>query len=125
MKGDSSLPKLIGFSAAMAAALALTGCDPGISITYENRTDSTVRVDVRTSDDQQPVFDEVEAGLTRTIDYLADDTYEFTVVTEDGRVLFHEVLTEDELGERGNRIVIEELSSRRPVVPEATLALPP
>ena len=95
----------------MIAAFLLVGCDPGISITYENRTDSKVLVDVRSSEDAVPVFDEVEAGATRTIDYLADDRYEITIVTEDGDTLFHEVFTEEELEERGSRIVIEEPGS--------------
>ncbi len=95
----------------MIAAFLLAGCDPGISITYENRTDSKILVDVRNSEDEVMVFDEVEAGATRTFDYLADDRYEITIVTEDGDTLFHEVFTEEELEERGSRIVIEEPGS--------------
>ncbi len=100
--------QLAGISLVLLLGFLLTACHPNISITYENRTDSTVRIDVRTSDDQQPAFDEVKAGLTRTINYLAGDRYEITVVTEDGEVLFHEMLTEDELEEIGNRIIIED-----------------
>ncbi len=107
MKGHTSLPKLIGFFAAMAVALPLAGCDSGISITYENQTRSTIYIDVRSSEDEQRVFDEVEAGLTRTFDYLADDRYEITVITGNGRLLFLEVFTEDELEEIGNRIIID------------------
>ena len=119
------MQRFIWLTALLLIGFLLTACHPIISITYENRTGSTVRVDVRTSDDQKPAFDEVEAGLTRTLDYLADDSYEITVVTEDGRVLFHEVFTEDELEERDNRIIIEDPSSRRPLLPEATNTLPP
>ena len=94
----------------MAVALPLAGCDPGISITYENQTLVTVYVAVRSSEgseDEQRAFDEVEAGLTRTFDYLADDRYEIIVITGNGRLLFLEVLTEDELEEIGNRIILD------------------
>ena len=119
------LQRFTWLTALLLIGFLLTACHPNISITYENRTDSTIRVDVRTSDDQQPAFDEVEAGLTRTINYLAGDRYEITVVTEDGRVLFHEVFTEDELEEIGNLIIIDEPASSRLLIPEATNALPP
>ena len=92
----------------MISVFLLAGCDPGISITYENRTDSKILVDVRSNEHAVPVFDEVEAGATITIDYLADDRYEITIVNEDGDILFHEVFAEEELEGRGNRIVIEE-----------------
>ena len=96
----------------MAVALPLAGCDPGISITYENRTLITyenqtlitIYVDVRS--DEERVFEEVEPGLTRTFDYPADDRYEIIVITGNGRLLFLEVLTEDELEEIGDRIII-------------------
>ncbi len=72
-------------------------------------------------------IEEIQAGSTVTFSFLTDNVNQFdiTVMTEDGRVLFHEVFTEDELEERDNRIIIEDPSSRRPLLPEATNALPP
>ena len=98
------------------------GCPQGIDITFDNRTKNDVLVQVNDGDRVN-----VTAASTRTFSFLTDnvDQFDITVMTEDGRVLFHEVFTEDELEERDNRIIIEDPSSRRPLLPEATNALPP
>lgn len=64
-------------------------------------------------------IEEVQAGSTVTFSFLTDNVNQFdiTVMTEDREVLFHEVLTGDELEEIGNRIIIEEPSSSIPLPP--------
>ena len=81
------------------------GCPQGIDITFDNRTNNDVLVQVNDGDRVK-----VRAASTRTFSFLTDnvDQFDITVMTEDRDVLFHEVLTEDELEEIGNRIIIEE-----------------
>ncbi len=97
-----------GISLVLLLGFVLTACHPNIDITFENRTDMNVLTQVNND-----ALDEVQAGSTVTFTVLTEDVnrFEITVITPDGEVLFHEVLTEDELEEIGNRIIIEETPS--------------
>ena len=116
------MQRFIWLTAILLIGFLLTACHPNIDIIYENRTDQTLLLDVNGGG-----FEEIDPLTADTITYLVDDgdRFEITIMTEDGDVLFHEVFTEDELEEIGNRIIIEEPSSSRPLIPEATNALPP
>ncbi len=72
--------------------------EPNI-LAFENRTDMIVLSQVNNDD-----FEEVQAGSTVTFTVLTEDVdrFEITVITADGEVLFHEVLTEVELEEIGD-----------------------
>ena len=106
----------------IAVALVVGGCHPSVAIVFENQTGQEVLVEVNDGG-----VEAVAAGSTDTFRVRTDDVDQFEIIvqTEDGEVLFNEVFTEDELEEIGNRIIIEEPSSSRPLIPEATNALPP
>ena len=87
----------------------LTGCNPNLDITFENRTDHDLRVEVSSSG-----FVEIAAESTKTFTFDIDDEnrIDITVLTEEGDVILDEITTKDELEERNYRIIIEEPSSR-------------
>ncbi len=93
-----------------AIAIAMVACDPAISVTFENRTDKELRVDVRGNPDAAPAFDTLAAGATRTLDYLSRnrDEYRVVIVDENGDTLLDETFTVDELEARKSRFVIDE-----------------
>lgn len=101
----------------MTLSIALVGCTDWVNITFDNRTNKELLVEVNDGGVEQ-----VQARSARTISYLAKgvERFEITVKTSDGNALFHDVFTEEELARMGNRIIIEEPSSRRPIVPRAT-----
>jgi hypothetical protein len=100
----------------LISALATFGlaCEPNIDITFENPTNEDVLIEVNDGG-----FVTIEARSEDTFTFLTDnvDQFDITVMTEDGEVIFHEVLTEKELEERGNRTTVQEPSSHRPTVP--------
>ncbi len=96
--------------ASVAAGLTLVACDPAISITFENQTDHQIRVDVRGNFEAVPFFDTVDAGETRTLDYLSRnrDAYRVVIVNESGGTVLDEIFTIDELEARGRRFVVDD-----------------
>ena len=86
----------------------LAACHPNISVTFENRTDQVLLVDIDGGG-----FEEVEAGSARTITSLIndEDRIELTVVTRDGDPVYHEITTRARLKEMDNTIVLEQPSS--------------
>ncbi len=91
------------------AGLLLVACHPSITITFKNRTEDVLLVDIDSGG-----FDEVEPGSALTLtDYIDDeDRIEIVLVTRDGDPVYHEITTAARLKERDNTIVLEQPSSR-------------
>ncbi len=102
------LRKFLGLFLLIAVGFLVGGCHPSVAIIFENQTDQEVLVEVNDGGVEM-----VAAGSTDTFRVRTNDVDQFEIIvkTEDGEVLFHDVLTEDELEERDNRIIIREPGS--------------
>jgi hypothetical protein len=108
------LSSLIGLAAALA-------CDPGHSVTYENRTGHTLTVfwngvrDFSLEPEEKRTYDKLQIFKSEA----------FEARDEAGRVVYSESLTWDELKKRKWRIVItENIPLANPSTPTQTPAVP-
>ncbi|MDZ4277917.1 MAG: hypothetical protein U1B78_02135 [Dehalococcoidia bacterium] len=93
--------------ATAVTSLALAGCKEDITITFDNQT--TIDLLAEISDGG---FVEITAGSSKAVTHRPlpeeGDVIEITVVREDnGRIVYHDRLTRDELGEMDDTVVIE------------------
>lgn len=104
------MAKALGLLIVATISVAAVACDPAISITFENQTDHQIRVDVRGNFEAVPSFDTVDAGGTRTLDYLSRnrDAYRVVIVNESGGTILDEIFTIEELAARGMRFVVDD-----------------
>lgn len=114
MSADSkkklSLWQIGGLLIVATISVAAVACDPAISVTFENRTDHEIRVDVRGNFEAVPAFDTIDAGGTRTLAYLSRnrDAYRVVILDERGGVLLDEIFTIEELEARDLRFVVDD-----------------
>jgi hypothetical protein len=92
---------------------AAAGCDPGHGVTYDNRTGQRVTV---FQDGVREFVLEVSERKTYT-EFLFSGSSLFEAKDDKGTVLYSELLTWDELKERGWEIVITTTRSPPEVVP--------
>ena len=87
-------------------------CDPSHPVTYENRTDMVVEVFIngKFSASLEPMKKE-------KFELIEFDEVTFEARDSDGRVIYSETFTWEELKQAGWRIVIEEPASSRPAAP--------
>lgn len=96
----------IALATCLVLLLATTvACDPGHGVTFENRTSHTVRVFRHGTLELTlgPFEENDDFGL---LEFAGADTFEARA--ENGRVIYSERLTWDELKRRGWKIVITE-----------------
>jgi len=97
--------RLAAVVAAVATAFALTGCDPGHDVSYENETNEFIEIyvndflNVSLEPLQKKKFLEIEFGSA---------TYEARDLA--GRVLYRQTFTWDELRDAGWRIGVTDTS---------------
>lgn len=104
---------LAGIILAFTVGLAATGCDSGHAITYENRTGQRVTV---FRDGVRALVLEVSEREAYDL-FLFSGSMLFEARGDEGTVLFSEMLTWDELKERGWEIVITTTRSPPDAVP--------
>lgn len=88
---------------AVPASILMTACPEQPAITFANESSSRVVVVLHGECFVIDADSERRIGFTK-----ASFPLEITVITEDGAVLSHEVLSLDELDEQDRRVVIEE-----------------
>ena len=100
----------LGLLIVATISVAAVACDPAISVTFENQTDHVIRVDVRGNFKAVPAFDTIDAGGTRTLDYLSRnrDAYRVVILDENGGLLLDEIFTIGELKAREMRFVVDD-----------------
>jgi len=83
--------------------LGIASCEPSIDVTFENKTEASLLLFVNGNSPE-----ELEPLSIHTFTILTDDRNRIAIkiTTEPGDVLLNEVLTEEELEQRGRRIVI-------------------
>ena len=96
----------------IVAVMGAVACDPGHPVTYENQTDMAVEVFIngKFSASLEPMKKE-------KFELIEFDEVTFEARDSDGRVIYSETFTWEELKQAGWRIVIEEPASSRPAAP--------
>ena len=95
---------LAGLFLAVAIAAAGTGCDPGHTLTYRNDTRQTVTVSSAST--EIVTLRPQEEQKCSTLEFAGEEIFE--VRDENGRVIYSETLTWDDLKRMGWKIVITE-----------------
>lgn len=95
----------------------LVACQPNLDITFENRTSEDVSADVNGQG-----YEKVEAGDSETFSILTDkggNSFEITVKTQHGLVVYHRKLTKKQLEAMGRKIVLDEPLQQQPATPDS------
>jgi hypothetical protein len=98
------LASLAGLFLAVVIAAAGTGCDPGHTLTYRNDTGKTVTVSSAST--EIVTLRPQEEKKFSTLEFVGEEIFE--VRDENGRVIYSETLTWDDLKRMGWKIVITE-----------------
>jgi hypothetical protein len=93
---------LLGVVALLVGALLYAACDPGATVTYVNRTDVTITVEVNDGGGL-----DMAAHSEKRISSIGldDDPYVVTVRDEEGRLVYHEETTFGEIKKRGPIVI--------------------
>jgi hypothetical protein len=89
-----------------AVAIGAIACDPSHAVTYDNRTNNSVMIFINGAFDGS-----VDPMDEKTLEVIEFDEATFEARDSDGRVIYSETFTWEELKDAGWRIVITEPTS--------------